>query len=119
MADAAMTLFANHFESWAHAVELQWKRVHNAALAQGKPIVVSKADLQADGHLFVIAAELMVAGAEVLASLLPKSKEKSISDAVSKFRQDIPSSRLVRNTLEHFDDYLRGCGATQKARQLS
>lgn len=88
----------------ARATRLQTTRLQDASRAEGD------VDTIADGLLFVVAVRDTLRFAEAAAVIEP-----SLSPSVSAFCSAVPSITLIRNALEHADEFVQGRGRSQGA----
>ena len=99
-------LDAAHILFWGHAVDLQGRRAND-----GK---VATMDAQVDCYLFLVAVRQLVRAVEFCR---PHAMSE-IDKALSEFKREVPGWLVLRDVVEHFDEYERGIGKHQTSGKL-
>ena len=99
-------LDAAQIQFWGHAVELQGRRANDGT--------VTTMDAQVDCYLFLVTVRQLVRAVEFCR---PHGRSE-IDKALHEFKHTVPGWLILRDAVEHFDEYERGVGRHQKSGTL-
>lgn len=99
-----------HLQQWGHTTAMMRFRIMDPD--------VGPVTRQGDMYLFAMAARQALRFAELVETLCPPKARSEVSKALHAFRTASPQIKVIRDVLDHMDEYLTGKDSKMKPADL-